>query len=543
MVSGKKINVLSLFILIAASATGQVNRYMVFFTDKTGTSYSTTQPQAFLSEKAITRRIKQGITITEQDLPVNQNYIQGVRQTGAPVYYKSKWFNGVLVQCDANLLAALEALPYVDHVEFVAPLNKLKPGTGGRTKFNLQKKRNTLDPEVSNQLNQLGILDMQAAGYKGEGMTIAILDAGFQGVNTALPFQHLFTEGQINLAVSYDFVYNTSNVFQYDDHGTQVFSVIAAEVPDGFIGGAPEANFQLYVTEDADDEHRIEEYNWAFAAERADSAGADIINSSLGYYDFDIASMNYTKAQMDGETTVVSRAAQWTADRGIIVVCSAGNEGNIASWRIITAPADAKDVLAVGAVDVNGMRISISSIGPSADGRIKPDIATRGQAVKVISSSGNLSSATGTSLSSPLATALVAGVWQRYPDLTNKEVMNIIKASATQAANPDNLLGYGIPNFKAVLNYQERKTQQNIFEIYPNPAKDTILVSPIDPEVVTDGVVELITAQGQILRKDTVQFNWLNRNYLIESSALARGIYYVRVWHNNKFYVFKVVKE
>jgi serine protease AprX len=543
MVSVKRIGMSMFLLSMAFSVQAQVNRYMVFFKDKAESHFSTTRPGEFLSEKAITRRIKQGITVTDQDIPVNSNYVQGVRETGADVFFKTKWFNGVLVQCDQVVLGSIQSLPYVDHIEFVAPLNKLIPHTGGRTKFNLQKKRSNYGPEVSNQLNQLGILDMQTAGYKGEGMTVAIFDAGFEGVNTITPFQHLFANGQVNLNVSYDFVYNTTNVFRYDDHGTQVFSVMAAQVPDAFTGGVPQANFQLYVTEDTDDEYRIEEYNWAFAAERADSAGVDVINSSLGYYDFDISSMNYTKAQMNGETAVVTKAAQWTADRGIIVVCSAGNEGNIAAWRIITAPADARDVLAVGAVDQNGTRIGISSIGPSADGRIKPDIATKGQGVKVISSAGNLSSATGTSLSSPLATSLVVGVWQRYPDLTNKEVMQIIRESASQAAHPDNLLGYGIPNFKAVVNYQERMVQDHDFEIYPNPVKDTIRISPKDPEIISSCMVELVNAQGQVLRNDSVEFTWLNRNYLIDSSAYAKGIYYVRVYHEHKRYVFKVVRE
>jgi serine protease AprX len=543
MVSGKPIILLCISMLIVISSFAQVNRYMVFFKDKNGTSYSTARPQAFLSEKSIARRIRQNIAITEQDLPVNSTYVEGVRSAGAQVFFRTKWFNGLLIQCDESLLPAIRNLAYVDHIDFVAPLNKLHISNGGRTKFNLQKKRTSSGSETSNQLSQIGINNMHEAGYKGEGMTIAIFDAGFQGVNVTAPFQHLFSKNQIDLSLCYDFVYNTKNVFQYDDHGTQVFSVIAAEIPDLFTGGAPEANFQLYVTEDSDDEHRIEEYNWTFAAERADSAGVDIVNSSLGYYDFDIASMNYTKAQMDGKTTVVTRAAQWLADRGVLIVCSAGNEGNIASWRIITAPADAVDVLAVGAVDANGTRISISSVGPSADGRIKPDIATRGVGVRVISSSGTLSSATGTSLSSPLATALVAGVWQRYPDLTNKEVMDLIRKTASQASSPDNLLGYGIPNFKAVVNYEERIPQDNDFEIYPNPVKDTILVTPRDPELITSCDIEVINAQGQLLHKDTAQFSWTNRNFLIDSSSYARGIYYVRVVHEHKRYVFKVVRE
>ena len=190
-------------------------------------------------------------------------------------------------------------------------------------------------------------------GTRGEDIVIGIFDGGFQGVNTGAPFQHIFNENRINLAVSKDFVTNSDDVFQFDEHGTEVFSVIAAYQDGFFTGGSYEANYQLYVTEDVVGEYRIEEYNWLFAAERADSAGVDVVNSSLGYYDFDQLAMDYPKSAMDGKTTVVSKAAQMLADRGVIVVCSAGNEGGIA-WQIITAPADAKDVLAVGNVNSSG---------------------------------------------------------------------------------------------------------------------------------------------------------------------------------------------
>ena len=527
------------FALVCVVTNAQVNRYMVFFKDKSGSSFSVSSPLAFLSPKAVERRVKQGIDVNEQDIPVKDDYVAGVRSTGAQVFFKSKWYNGVLVQCDQSLINTIQLLPFVDHVEFVAPLDKLQP-TSGR-KFNILRKKQS-EEETANQLNMLGINEMHSAGYKGEAMTIAVLDAGFPGVNTAPAFQKLISEQRIDLEVSHDFVRNSNNVFQYDDHGTQVLSVITAEVPDVFTGGAPEASFQLYVTEDANDEHRIEEYNWTFAAERADSAGADIIQSSLGYYDFDISSMNYTKDQLDGNTTVVTKAAQWAADRGMVVVVSAGNEGNIA-WQIVSAPADARDVLAVGSVDANRVRSNSSSKGPTADGRIKPDVAAKGVAVKTITPSGALGSASGTSLACPLITSLVAGVWQRYPELTNLQIMDIIRKSASQAANPDNLLGYGIPNFRAIVNFQESIEQETDFAVYPNPVGDTIKLTPKDPSQQTSCSVALITGLGQVLMNDTAEFSWLDRDYEIDSTSLAKGMYYLQVNAGKKRYVFKVVKE
>ena len=323
-----------ILLLIASTSWAQVNRYMVFFTDKTGSPYSTTQPDKFLSQRAIDRRMRQGISVVEADIPVSPGYVQGLRGTGASVFFTSRWMNGALIQCDASLISSIDVLPYVNSVELVAPNARLQ-GNG--------RKGNTLDvnspastAQTEAQLQMIGLDDMQDAGYKGESFHIAIFDGGFQGVDTADPFQHLFDDGRVDLAASKDFVRNSASVFQFDDHGTQVFSVIAAYQEGNFTGGAYEARYQLYVTEDVSTEYRVEEYNWLFAAERADSAGVDIINSSLGYYDFDNTSMNYPKSAMDGKTTIVTKAAQLAADRGIVVVCSAGNEGAKA-WQIIAA--------------------------------------------------------------------------------------------------------------------------------------------------------------------------------------------------------------
>lgn len=537
MESTKRWIFLAVFTALSFTGRAQVNRYMVFFKDKTGSSFNVSQPLQFLSQKGIDRRIKQGISIFPEDIPVNAGYVQGVKNTGAETFFTTRWMNGVLVQCQASLLPAIEALSFVDHVEFVAPQAKLLHA--GRKGINLKKKNTQTGIKTQTQLQMLGIPQMHEEGFKGESITIAVFDGGFQGVNSAAAFQNIFSEGRFNDSVSHDFVKNTKNVFQYDDHGTNVLSVIAAEIPDEFTGGAYEANFQLYVTEDGSSEYRIEEYNWLFAAERADSAGVDIVNSSLGYYDFDIPSMNYTTAQMDGATTVVTRAAQLLANRGVVVVCSAGNEGNIASWRIISAPADAVDVIAVANVNAQGVVSSSSSIGPSSDGRIKPDLAALGSGVTVVTPGGLTSTASGTSLSAPLITALVAGVWQYYPQLTNKEVIRVLKKTATRASVPNFSMGYGIPNFKAVTNYLDHAP---LFEVYPTRVTDTVTVSPLNPDSVNGCRVELISGQGQIIADDTIAFSGLNNTYKANLSALSAGLYYIRIWQGQKRYVFRVWK-
>lgn len=521
-------------------ANAQENRYMVFFSDKNASPFTTANPLEFLSQRAVDRRIRQGISVTEQDLPVNETYVQGIANTGANVFFRTRWMNGVLVQCDASIVPQMESLPFVDHVELVAPNKKLL--SNGRTKGHQRTKGTKMAVKTQAQLEMIGLDEMQAAGYKGETIYIGIFDSGFLGVDTALPFQHIFTDGRIDFESSKDFVYNSEDIFQYDEHGTEVFSVIAAFQDGNFVGGSYEAKYQLYVTEDVNTEFRIEEYNWLFAAERADSSGVDVINASLGYYDFDDTSMNYSKADMDGNTAVVTKAAQLAADRGIVIVCSGGNEGGLA-WQIITAPADARDVLGVASVNSAGQRSTSSSVGPSADGRVKPDVAALGVNTTVIKPDGSTGTASGTSLASPLVTSLAAGVWQRYPQLTNKEVIDVIRKSASQANSPDFLIGYGIPNFKAVANYLDEQPQANPFEVYPNPVlADTLTIRPFDPERVTSCRVELLSSQGQVVHSTDAGFSWLNRTYTADLSQFAAGMYYLRILWGDKRYTFKLVK-
>ncbi len=526
--------------LLSSTGWSQVNRYMVFFKDKAGTPYQVSEPLQFLSQRAIDRRIQQGVPITAADFPVNKNYVKGVRDVGANTFFSTRWMNGVLVQCDVSIIPAIQSLLYVDRVEFVAPYERLM--TNGRRRAELKTKEIKTASSTQFQLQMIGLDEMHNSGYRGNDVIVAVFDGGFPGVDTAQPFQHIFDQGRINLTASTDFIRNSNDVFQYDDHGTQVFSIIAGFQEGFFTGGAYEAEYQLYVTEDPGSEFRIEEYNWLFAAERADSAGVDVVNSSLGYYDFNDSDMNYSQSQMDGKTTIVSKAAQMLADRGVIVVCSAGNEGNIA-WKLITAPADAKDVLAVGNVNSAGLRAGSSSTGPAADGRIKPDVAALGVNTSVIKPSGALGSASGTSLASPLVASLAAGIRQRYPQLTNIEIMNAIRNSASQSANPDNLLGFGIPNFTAVVNYIEQSHQENVFEVYPNPVtKDSITISPYDPNQVRSCKIEVLTSQGQTVYEASVKFSWANRTHTSYVTNLPSGLYFMRISWGDKRFTYRLVK-
>jgi serine protease AprX len=320
-------------LLLSWSTQAQSNRYFVFFKDKVGTPFSISDPTQFLSTRSIERRQKQNISIIEEDLPVNPGYVSQVKTTGAKTFFTSRWWNGVLVEGDPATLAIVNALPFVKESRLVAPGTKLMGGRASKIKL---RKNSTADQPVNQfQLEQLGIDVMQEEGYKGEGIFIAVFDSGFEGVNVSAPFADLFSENRINQTKN--FVTNESNVYISDDHGTEVLSIMAAHASDSYLGGAYKANYFLYLTEDVSSEYRIEEYNWTFAAERADSAGVDVINSSLGYTEFDDPSMDYQTTDLNGNTAIVTQAARKAIDKGMLVVASAGNEGS-SSWKFITPP-------------------------------------------------------------------------------------------------------------------------------------------------------------------------------------------------------------
>lgn len=542
MVGSRILRITALLFMLPFVAAAQENRYMVFFTDKEGIPQTISKPIDFLSERAIQRRMDQNISITAEDLPVSKSYVAGVMAAGATVLYTSRWVNGALIHCPPAVVTEVEALPYVDRVEYVAPPGR-EP-SGGRRSAGFRKNNNNIGIDTEGQLKMLGLDQMHRDNFDGEGIVIAVLDSGFPGVDQAPAFQALFAEGRFDAEVSHNFISHTSNVFTDDDHGTEVLSVIVGEVPDAFTGGARGVSLQLFVTEEVPTEYRVEEYNWMLAAERADSAGADIIHSSLGYYDFDDASMNYSADQMDGKTTVVTQAARMAVDRGMVVVVSAGNEGHIPSWRIVTAPADAEGVLAVGSVNSVRQRVSSSSIGPTSDGRIKPDLAALGSGVRVVKANGQISTASGTSLAAPLVTSLVAGVMQRQPELSARQVVDLLRQTASQAGDPDNLLGYGIPNYQAIVNYQDEDDQAEAFVVFPNPLRDsdTLTIRPNDPEAFDSCQIEIVTAQGRVLVSRRVQFDWLNRSYRTTLAGLPAGPYYVRIYSDKRKETFKIVK-
>ena len=457
-----KINLLSLtlfgtFLLGIVSPLFAQNskRYLVYLKNKENSPYSIQKPEEFLSARAINRRKNQDIKITTRDLPVNPNYLEAITNTGAKIWYSSKWMNAVLIESDQNTLLSVQSLDFVKpDVLLVSKIKAAKPSLDNPKAESSEDEKipETLVIESEKyygdsytQVRMLGADQMHQMGFRGKDMLIGIFDSGFINAHKVSFLKHLFDNQRITY--TYDFVENEPNVFDDGSHGLQVLSTIAAYKPGALIGTAPEASFCLFRTEDPSSEYRIEEVNWLMAAEKADSAGVDVINSSLGYTTFSDSSMDYEYDLLDGNSTFVTKAADLAAATGMLVVTSAGNEGNN-SWGYVGAPADADSVLSVGAVSPSRKYVDFSSKGPTKDGRIRPNVSALGLATIVGSTRGQITLASGTSFASPLICGLAAGFWQAHPELSNMEVIDILQKSSTQADNPDNFLGYGIPDFE-----------------------------------------------------------------------------------------------
>lgn len=473
------------------------DRYVLQLADKNNSPFNINNPSAFLSPRSIARRQKQNIAITTNDLPVNPSYLTAISNTGATILNYSKWLNTVTIQtADTNILNACIALPFVlsgNNVGRVAQPNEISEVS--KTKFSEKYNRNNPFAEQSNstskvaafnygpgfhQINMMNGDALHNSGYSGDGMMIAIMDAGFWRADSCSIFDSLFMNNQI--VTTWDFVLGNSFVFDYHSHGSSCLSTMAANLPGVMVGSAPHAKYILLRTEDGATENIIEEYNWAAAAEFADSIGADVFTTSLGYTLFDNPAHNHTYAQLDGNTAPMTIAEDLAAEKGIVVINSAGNEGNSA-WNYVSVPADADSNLAIGAVDSMEQYASFSGKGPTVDGRVKPDVCAQGAGTYVVwPGDGSMVPGNGTSFSGPLLAGLAACLWQTHPMLSNMDIVQAIKKSASQYAAPDSLLGYGIPDFTQAsmilggIDPTSLPTEDEIYALYPNPSSNDVTV-------------------------------------------------------------------
>lgn len=542
--------VLALGLHSTMSSQTAPGKYWMQFTDKANSTFSLAHPEEYLSNRAIERRIKWNIPLQENDLPVNQSYIDSIQQYGVIIHNRSKWLNSVTIEADTTAINLISQLSFVQQTYKVASLKSQAIPPFSLEKIHPLKassnRTSRLDYGVSgNQISMLNGDILHNSGYTGEGMVIAVIDAGFYSVDTLSAFDSLWYNHQI--LGTWDFVEGNDSVFEDFTHGMNVLSILGGNVPGMLIGSAPKASYWLLRSEDAGSEFLVEEDDWIAAAEFADSVGADLINSSLGYSEFWDVAQSHTYADLDGNTTRVSIGADIAASKGLLIVNSAGNQGT-SSWQYLIAPSDADSVLAIGACDEFGIYADFSSRGPSSDGRVKPNVVAQGRGTIVQSAGGEIIPGNGTSFSAPVITGLAACLWQANPDLNAMQIMEAIEKSASQYLQPDSLMGYGIPDFakaNLILNSPDYQatTPSRIISLSPNPFHEDFSIE-IYLEDAKSVKAELISMNGSIVMAShskpmLASFQQINFNSL---NYLPSGLYLVRIYFNQQTQTMKVMK-
>jgi hypothetical protein len=557
----KRLLIIALTTIFSFGLFAQEQKHVVFLKNKDNNPYSLSNPIAFLTQRSLDRRAKSNIPLDLKDLPVTPSYVAQIAATGAVVVYPLKWFNAVVVNTnDPVILSDIAALPFVDHIDQVLSKQPGKGPGGSGIKQMDEIPPYTLSNTISaasvkstgsfsygqayNQAHMISVDGLHNLGYSGEGMVIAILDAGFYHVDQIQAFDSLRLNNQI--LGTRDFNIPGNNVYGDDmhTHGTSVLSTIGANIPGQMVGTAPHASFWLIRTEVGDYEMLIEEYNWAGGAEFADSVGADVINSSLGYTTFDNPVYNHTYADLDGKTTPVTRAAELATSKGIMVVNSAGNEGG-SSWQYVGAPADGDSVLTIGAVNSSGGYANFSSTGPTADGRIKPDITAQGQGTTVINGNGWISQGSGTSFSSPIMAGAMACLWQSSPALSAQHLRDAVRNTSSRASTPDSLYGYGIPNMmnaRLLLSAPSVSPEtQQAFMMFPLPFTGSPLLRNTQGKS-SQIKIEILSVSGQLLSTRDRSISGSSTLVLNDFDAMPSGLYFVRIISNSGQQVLRAVK-
>ncbi|MBU0765122.1 MAG: S8 family serine peptidase, partial [Bacteroidetes bacterium] len=492
------------------------------------------------------------ISILPNDLPLTTAYVDSLQNLGLQIRNLSKWFNAVTVESyDTALLDTITQLSFVAGKEKVmkfrhssigvlSPLNSEKRSEG----FSGVKSYYNYGP-AAHQVEMLNGHQLHDLGYRGEGMQIAVIDAGFSNADVHPVFDSIWQNGQV--LGCRDFVDQDTFVLGHHNHGMNVLSIMAANLGGMMVGTAPKASYWLLRSEDTDSEYRVEEDNWIAAAEFADSIGADIITTSLGYNTFDDTCQNYTYEDLDGNTARITIGADIAASKGILVVASAGNDGST-SWHYINFPADGDSVMAVGAVSSDSAYASLSSTGPTSDGRIKPNVMAQGKSTYVAISDTGYYNGSGTSFAAPIISGLAACLWQAHPELTNIQLMEVIEESADQYFSPDSLKGYGLPDFYQAHLILRILKEQNIHNsdlaiVYPNPFTDRIEIDfySVDSQEVK---IELFDLMGRMIysNEQPVFPGIRNQLDITGLSSVRQGVYVLRIRADEKAFKYKLIK-
>lgn len=539
------------FLLVTISAIAQTapDTYWVQFSNKDNTPYSLSQPEQFLSARALARRQAQGTALDQLDLPVDPNYIAAVLATGeVELINRSKWFNAITVRTsDADALVAIQQLPFVSNVRDRRRLVGGDPAMDEMPPAPNDAERGGQLEDYGASWTQISMLNghlLHAMEAKGQGMLIGVLDSGFDKADSLPAFDSL--RAREGIILTRDMVNHDGDVYEDHWHGRSVLSCMTGILPGYLKGTAPNSDYVLLRTEEVANEYIVEEDNWIAGAELSDSLGCDLITTSLGYTQFDDSLTDHVYSDLDGATARISIAAGIATQKGMITVSSAGNSGQN-DWHFIGTPADAIDILAVGAVGAQEQHAPFSSWGPSADGRVKPDVCTMGWgAIGLRVEGDSIAPLNGTSFSAPILAGLVTCLWQLHPDRTAQEIMHAVRQSASLYFAPNDSMGYGVPNFLQAHNYlvqlavEAGQNDSNV-QVFPVPFSDHLLVT-IPPAADASAHVTLIDPQGREVISTHVGVT-NGRIELVGLGAFASGMYLLRIEQAGAIISRRVVKQ
>lgn len=487
---------ISLFVVFNANSF----EYIVKLKDKKNADYPV------YSERALARRVKNNAPLTEKDKKVSPDYLSELSKIGT-VITTSRWLNTVVLNSDLDIATIQNKFDFIEDITLV----NSKPVDQHKLDFSFSKSINY--GSAYEQNTQIGVDCLHDQGYTGTGVYLAILDAGFMGMDTISYFNTLYDESRI--IDVHNFV-SPSTIYGSSEHGTAVASCIAAEKPGVMVGTSFDVMLALYITEDVASETPVEEYNLVAGLERCDINGVDVASISLGYTSFDNPSDDHNYSDMDGNTTVAAQGVNAAVNAGIVVLAAAGNEGP----SFISTPCDADSCLCIAAVDNMGNYAFFSSVGPSADGQVKPDVAARGQDTWVVIGDGSLVQSNGTSFATPITSGATACLIQAHPNKTAMEIITAIRESGSQFSTPDEYIGYGISDFctaKTTLSLNE--IQNENWEVYPNPAISKIALTG----VMSNTQVKIYSQLGEIV---LISENVKNE---VDVSSLSSGVYLLKV--------------
>ncbi len=518
----------------------QLNKYLLYFPEKQTISNSNITAEKVLSNRSIQRRYNNQLKFDHYDIPISNNLLRILVNQGINIKSKSKWLNAAIVETNKTK----EELESFEVVKKVVPISKYKSSKfksyDAFSYFSNVNRKNEEWEAIQDQI--IGIKYLHDKGIMGENILIAFFDSGFNGFQNISYFSHIFNENRV--VGTFDFWDNTNYVYGKSDHGTMVASIISSNVENSFVGFAPNAYFAFAITENTSIESIEEEFYYAAACEWADSLGADIISASLNYMYFDDKKNNYSFADLDGNTTITAKAINIAASKGIIVVVPTGNVYTSSNRHIYT-PCDADNAVCVGGADEYKNHDYMSLIGPTADGRIKPDLAALTRKVSYINSYGNLSTFSGyggTSVAVPQITGLIACLKQAHPTLSNFDIIEALKKSGHQASFPDNLIGHGVPNAfiaDSLLSLKDKSNltsfpekiinNKNLINVYKDLNFNKLIVKSNCKTNIQ--FVELYSSYGKIFYKEFLN----HESWNIDLSALKQGIFIIRIGLDNEY--------